>query len=127
MPRSTRVLNPAPVPEGASMPRPSSARRWLSPLARLRDWLTSRPALPTPTPAARLVARAAAVKGRYEVRLLERASGRLKVRLCFPGRVLLLEEDLDGDGTPDFLLLWKAGRRWRRLGLRSTDGSLLPA
>jgi hypothetical protein len=105
------------------MPLPSSAHFWPSPLARLCGWLTSRLALPTSPPAVRLVARSAEVQGRHEARLLDRASGRLKVRLCFPGKVLLLEEDLDGDGVADFLLLFRRGKRLRRLGFSSIDGS----
>jgi Bacterial Ig-like domain len=81
---------------------------------------------PQPAPAAKLLAVPVKVKGRFEMRLLELATGQVTLRLRFPGRVLVLPLDLNGDGVADFLLLFKQGKRWRRLGLSSTDGSLLP-
>jgi hypothetical protein len=49
------------------------------------------------------------------------------MQLPFPFRVQVFQQDVNGDGVLDFVVLFRKGRRLRRLAFSGRDLSPLPA
>jgi hypothetical protein len=70
------------------------------------------------------------VKGRYQVRVYDLATGLLKfvlspVSKSYPGKLSVQLADLDGDGTPDLVVLAQRGKKTQSYTYRGSDGSPL--
>jgi hypothetical protein len=66
-------------------------------------------------------------KGKFLVRFADAATGAIRFQLKFPFRVQVLRQDVNGDGVFDIVVLFRRGRRLRRLAFSGRDLSTLPA
>jgi hypothetical protein len=84
------------------------------------------PRPPPPPLLPQFAARLAFRKGKFLV-LITDGTGALRLQLRFPVRVQVFQQDVNGDGVLDIVVLFRKGRRLRRLAFSGRDLSPLPA